>query len=601
MIVQALHHIQNHHGYLPHEEMVALARTTGTPMYRLMEVASFFPHFRMTPPPYVEVLICRDYSCHQRGAGDVRRHLEAITARLSAEGKEVRCGGVSCLGRCDRAPVMVVNRYAQHAGHTNGHAGHGHADHDLLYVGRSPAEFGEIVTRIAKGDKPPTDDDGNYKPHTPVWTINEPYNQSGPTYEAVKKFLAQPDPKFLIQEIEQSKLRGMGGPGAPAFKKWNDAYNLPGEEKYVVVNGDESEPGTFKDREILLRAPHLVIEGVVLGGLLTNATRGYIYIRHEYPEEIEACRKAIKAAEKIGACGENVFDSGKEMRVEVFVSPGGYICGEQSALIEAMEDKRAQPRNRPPELGTNGYLDKPTLLSNVETFAWVPSIVMNGGAWYRDQGVNGCFGKRFISISGDLNRPGAYEIPVGLTYRELIMGENYCRGIRGNRGFRAIATSGPSGGIQPALVPVETLPRGALDRLLKSFPSEATKKLVENAQKTGHVDMLDVCIDVEYFNTLEFMLGAGQAVYAEGTDILSMSVNGVEFYRNESCGKCVPCRIGTQKLVGIGTDLAQGRKQGEDVEKLVADLSNTMEMTSICGLGMVAANPLVKYLKYFQS
>ncbi len=193
----------------------------------------------------------------------------------------------------------------------------------------------------------------------------------------------------------------------PAFQKWTDVRQAKGDQKYIICNGDESEPGTFKDRELMLRTPHLVLEGVILAGLLTGATRGYIYIRHEYPEQIAAMETAIRQAERMKICGRQVLNTGREFSIEVFVSPGGYICGEQSALVEAMEDHRAQPRNKPPQLETNGLYDKPTLVSNVETFAWVPAILLKGAEWYRDLGRNGCKGARFFSISGDVNRPGA--------------------------------------------------------------------------------------------------------------------------------------------------------------------------------------------------
>ena len=192
---------------------------------------------------------------------------------------------------------------------------------------------------------------------------------------------------------------------------------------FIVVNGDESEPGTFKDRELLLRKPHLVLEGVILAGLVTEATEGFIFIRHEYPEQIAACRAEIERAEELGFCGPKASLLGRPFPVSVFVSPGGYICGEQSALIEAMSDRRGEPRNMPPKLETNGLEDLPTLVSNVETFAWVPYIMLNGGAAYAAQGVKGWKGRCFFSVSGDAQRPGVYEVPIGMTWRELIYGE----------------------------------------------------------------------------------------------------------------------------------------------------------------------------------
>jgi NADH:ubiquinone oxidoreductase subunit F (NADH-binding) len=214
----------------------------------------------------------------------------------------------------------------------------------------------------------------------------------------------------------------MGGTGASAYRKWLDVWREPSAEKYVIANGDEGEPGSFKDRELMLRAPHLVIEGVILAGLFTGATRGYVFVRPEYPEQIAALRAEIARAVSLRACGGDVFGSGRSFPVEVFESPGGYICGEQSALLEAMEDRRAQPRDRPPEVATNGLFDKPTVVNNVETLAWVPFVVLRGGATHAAAGwrvpdepkLLHFSGRRFFSVSGDVNRPGVYEVPVGL-------------------------------------------------------------------------------------------------------------------------------------------------------------------------------------------
>jgi NADH:ubiquinone oxidoreductase subunit F (NADH-binding) len=376
----------------------------------------------------------------------------------------------------------------------------------------------------------------------------------------------------------------MGGAGVPATQKWNDVRQARGDRKFVIVNGDESEPGTFKDRELLLRTPHLVIEGVILAGMLTKAERGFIYIRHEYEPQIEAMKAAIRRAESLGVCGENALGTGRSFPIEVYVSPGGYICGEQSALIEAMEDKRAEPRNKPPMIETNGYLDKPTLLSNVETFAWVPAIWQNGGAWYRDLGINGCKGARFFSISGDLRNPGVFEVPNGLPLRDLI--EKYAGGIRDGMSLKSVATSGPSAGFLPPHIPAAALPGSARAKL----------------GSAAYLDLLDVPLDLQAFRDLGLMLGAGLVVYGETADMVDQAVNATEFFRNESCGKCVPCRVGCQKLVEIGLNVRDGRYNDTTVtkaEEMIGDLRTAMEMASICGLGMVGANPLGSVIRYF--
>jgi formate dehydrogenase beta subunit len=395
-----------------------------------------------------------------------------------------------------------------------------------------------------------------------------------------------------------ANLLGMGGAGGRAYKKWSEVIAAGGERKYVVCNGDESEPGTFKDRELFLRVPHLVVEGVILAGLLVGAERGYIYIRHEYEEAIEAVRREIAWARQQGLCGESILGTRLAFEVEVFVSPGGYICGEQTALIQAIQDERAEPRNRPPELQTNGLWNMPTVLNNVETLAWVPAVVTQGaadGQWYADQGAaKGYKGARFFSVSGDVNRPGVYEVPIGITLGELI--DKHCGGIRGGRSLKAVALSGPSGGFLP--------PRLAAG-LFKS--AEAARNLQRLAGEGGtELDIRRLPLELGVTRGLGIMLGAAIVVYAEGADLVDQAVGCSQFYQAESCGKCVPCRIGSTKLVEIGQDLQGGKFTAAAIESLrdqqagtLAVLARAMGETAICGLGQIAANPLQTLLAHF--
>jgi NADH:ubiquinone oxidoreductase subunit F (NADH-binding)/NADH:ubiquinone oxidoreductase subunit E len=570
MIVQELHEIQNIHGFLPQSELKSLAERTGTPLYRLQEVASFFPHFRLQPPPAVEVQVCRDMACHLRGAGDLRRKLGTLCDEFDSG--RLTIGGVSCLGRCDTAPAVCIN--------------------GRVYLDRSETELRAIVRDAVAGKQSSAAVPS--VPSVPAWKI-DPY-AGKPDYAAVRQFVRNQDAERILKDLETADLRGMGGAGVWAYRKWTDVRQAQGDEKYIVCNADESEPGTFKDRELLLRTPYLVLEGVILAGLLTNATRGYVYIRHEYEEQIEAVEKAIRDAEQLGMCGKSILGTRRSFPLEVFVSPGGYICGEQSALLEAMEDRRAEPRNKPPQLETNGLYDKPTLVSNVETFAWAPVIALRGGEWYRDQGVNGCKGLRFFSICGDVQRPGVYEVPIGLPLRELLF--NHAGGMRANRSLKAFAPSGPSGGFLPAKIPVELFPRGFEKKLAPDFVKE---KLPPG---TTHLDVLDLLLDLQFFRDLGLMLGAGLVVYSDSVDMVDQALNCLEFFRNESCGKCVPCRIGAQKLVEIATDLHQSRydeRRFQGTTNAVRELSRTMALTSICGLGAVAANPLTGLLQHFRA
>src|SRR4051812_22392123 len=340
-IVQELHKIQKRCGYLPRAELEALARRNRkVPLHRLHEVASFFPHFLQEPPKAVEVKVCRDMSCHLRGAADLKAGVEALAEELG--GGEIGVGGVSCLGQCDGAPALLIGEHV-HRGAT--------LDRVRIALRAALRDPGTLaIESLSVPTLAPTG-----------WKM-DPYG-GREDYEAVRRYAANPDSDGLIEALKVADLRGMGGAGVWAHQKWKDVRDARGDAKYCVVNADESEPGTFKDRELLLRTPQLVIEGLVLAGLVTGAERGYVYIRHEYEAAIEAVRAAILRAEAMGICGPNVLGTGRPFPIEVFVSPGGYICGEQRALIEAMEDHRAEPRNKPPQLETNGLHNKPTLVS----------------------------------------------------------------------------------------------------------------------------------------------------------------------------------------------------------------------------------------------
>lgn len=627
MIVQRLRAIQDEYGFLPDAVLRDLAKETGTPLYRLQEVASFFPHFRQewNPPPYVEVKVCRDMACHRNGAKALTAKLKALEA---AGAKAVVVEGVSCLGRCDRAPALSISRY-------------GHEDHfhDAVYAGRSPDDVERTVRSIIAGQTPPPDLDAGHAIDRSNWEIDVYAKDEFPKYDAVRQYLAAfPEPivppqagadgkplkpedleAFIesghpwLKKLQQSGLIGMGGAGMPAYAKWSEVWKANptdgSNEKYIVCNGDESEPSTFKDREILLHLPHLVVEGVILGGLLANATAGYIFIRHEYREQIESVRAEIERAMSLGACGENIFGTARSFSVEVYESPGGYICGEQSALIEAMEDKRAQPRNKPPELLTNGFRDRPTVVNNVETIAWTPSIMLRGGKWYATEWIKGYRGRRLFSICGDLARPGVFEVPIGTTLGQLI---DLAGGLHDGRPLKAVALSGPSGGLIPARIPVA---EGMDKRLARQLESARNKDhlqaLVNDLLIDGRFfDVRKLPLDKGMLGTLgsiagaDFMLGAGIAIYADPCDVLDQAVRFTEFFRNESCGKCVPCRIGSQKLAEIGADLLAKRDRRERIaldviRQDVLELNKTLSVTSICGLGQVAGSPLATALVYF--
>jgi len=653
-IVPALHAIQEKFGYLEREALERFAKEEEVPLQRVQAVASFFPHFRLTPPGKVVLRVCRDMACHMAGSAETLSKLESLN------GEKVTIKGVSCMGRCDRAPGACVELEG--------------VEQELYYLGRTAEELRTIVTACL-ADAPPRGDRDVDHAGLPAGSKIDPYAGAAPDYAGVRKAVAlrdasltasvqaltgkhrwsprqidefrlaailqmrvdfPEDPEIteavrcwqtesewaagpelggwseaLLKEMKDAKLRGMGGAGIPAANKWHDVRDAVrmarkrsrDDRAFIVVNGDESEPGTFKDRELLLRTPHLIVEGVIIAGLITEATEGFIYIRHEYGEQIEACRAEIRRAEQLGMCGENAFVLGRPFRVSVFVSPGGYICGEQSALIEAMSDRRAEPRNMPPTLETNGLQDLPTLVSNVETFAWVPYIVMRGGKAYAQEGVNTWPGRRLFSVSGDVKRPGVYEVPMGMTLRELIHGEAYCQGIAGDRALKGFAPSGPSGGFLPARLtaPAGLSPNHAKNEMWGPFAERRGMGAAADS-----LDILDLELELDLFRAFSptQALGAGLVVYAEGRDMAEQAVNAVEFFRNESCGKCVPCRLGSQKFASLGAHLLAGEigaeRWKEELLPLMTETGEVLKLTSICGLGRSVPMPLGTVAAFFE-
>ncbi|HEU4371229.1 MAG TPA: NADH-ubiquinone oxidoreductase-F iron-sulfur binding region domain-containing protein [Methylomirabilota bacterium] len=533
-IVAQLRAIQRAHGFIPSAQLRELSERSSTPLYQLHGVVSFFPHFRVAPPPVVEVLVCDDLACHRRGGTALLRAVEDHVATAGPEGAVVR--PVSCLGRCDRAPACAINETIVSRITINTLLAH--------------------VAGAAAGEHVP----GEHAVPSSAPLAADPYGP-GERYGAARRLAASGDAAGVVAALKAADLRGMGGAGFRTGLKWELVRNAPGDDKYIVCNADESEPCTFKDRFLLERAPHLLVEGMLLAGLVTGARLGIIYIRHEYESQLEIIEHEIQAARAAGALGPSVFGSEREFELETFVSPGGYICGEESALLEALEGKRGEPRNKPPFPVTHGLYNKPTVINNVETFALVPSILNRGPEWFRAQGRGGASGLKFVGISGDVVRPGVYEIAMGTPARAVIF--NKAGGIAGGRPFKAWAPSGPSSGFLP--------------------PS-----------------MVDVPLDFDSLSKAGSMLGSGAMLaLSDEACMLDMALNAVRFFRNESCGKCVPCRVGSAKMVEVLADIAGGRGRPDHLE-MIDDLSHALMQTSICGLGQVVPMPIRSVLTHFR-
>jgi NADH:ubiquinone oxidoreductase subunit F (NADH-binding)/NADH:ubiquinone oxidoreductase subunit E len=538
VIFDDLRVIQLRYGFLPKAELQTLSERSQTPLYQIHSVASFYPHFHLTPAPKADIRVCADMSCHLNGACALRADLERRFAKHSSDDVLIR--EVSCLGRCDHAPAISIN--------------------DEIFTGMTAANAEGIALGMIRGEEIPEP-----LPEQPrVHCSSDPYGDDE-KYGAIRKLVTTKDWDSVLAELKASELRGMGGAGFPTSMKWDLVRKQPGAEKYIVCNADESEPGTIKDRFILTNLPHLVIEGMIVAGFVTGAKKGILYIRHEYHLQEEVLGEEVRRCYQRHLLGKKILGSDLDFDFEIFVSPGGYICGEESALIEAIEGKRAEPRNKPPFPGQSGLWQKPTVINNVETFANVPQILVRGVDWFKAKGTNGSRGLKFVGVSGHVAKPGIFEVPMGIPMREVIF--EYAGGVRGGRQLKAFAPSGPSSGYLPA-------------------------------------SMVDVRLDFKALADVGSMLGSGAIVVCDdSTCMLDMALNAVKFYRNESCGKCVPCRVGSQKMVDLLMRWARGGVSSREYEanlSLLDELCMAMGQASICGLGQIVPAPVQSVLQHFR-
>jgi len=539
VIFDDLRGIQLRYGFLPKAELEGLSQRTQTPLYQIHSVASFYPHFHLAPPPKAEIRVCADMSCHLNGACELRADLERRFANARAEDVQIR--DVSCLGRCDHAPAISIN------------------DHIFTDVTAEHAE------QMARGAMRGEDIQEPRPEQARIACKADPYGESE-KYGVVRKLVESKDWDSVLAQLKAAELKGMGGAGFPTSMKWDLVRKQADPVKYIVCNADESEPGTIKDRFIMTNLPHLLIEGMIIAGLVTGAKRGILYIRHEYHLQEEILGEEIRRCYRSGLLGKKVLGSDLDYELEVFVSPGGYICGEESALIEAIEGHRAEPRNKPPFPGQIGLWQKPTVINNVETFINVPQILARGIDWFVAQGSGGSRGLKFVGVSGHVARPGIFEVAMGVPMRDVIF--NHAGGVRGGRQLKAFAPSGPSSGYLPA-------------------------------------SLIDVRLDFKALAEAGSMLGSGAIVVCDDTTcMLDMALNAVRFYRNESCGKCVPCRVGSQKMSDMLVRWTQGglpELQYRADLALLDELSQAMSLTSICGLGQIVPAPIQSVLKHFRA
>lgn len=511
LLIEFLHRIQDHYGHLSADHLRALAEEMRLSQAEVYEVASFYAHFDIvregeTPPPALTIRVCDSLSCEMAGAQALKTALED-----GLDPAEVRVLRAPCMGRCATAPVVEL--------------GHNHIDH---------ATPDKIKTAIAADHTHPT---------IPDYETLEGY-RSEDGYAALIKLRASGDWETVQDQIKQSGLRGLGGAGFPAGTKWGFVRAGAGP-RYLAVNGDEGEPGTFKDRHYLERIPHLFLEGMLIAAWAVEADRCYIYMRDEYPAVLEILRREITALEDAGLVEPGYIDLRR--------GAGAYICGEESAMIESIEGKRGMPRHRPPYVAQVGLFGRPTLVHNVETLHWIARICREGPEVLSATTHNDRIGLRSYSVSGRVAEPGVYLLPAGSTIRDVIAAAG---GMAEGHVFKAYQPGGPSSGLLPA--------------------------------STG-----DVPLDFDTLQPLGTFIGSAAVVVLSDHDrARDAALNMLRFFEDESCGQCTPCRVGCEKAV----KLMQAESWDRD---LLTDLCTAMADASICGLGQAAPNPILSTLKHF--
>ncbi|MBT5912770.1 NAD(P)H-dependent oxidoreductase subunit E [Rhodospirillaceae bacterium] len=512
LLIEYLHLFQDKFGHLSSAHLAALAHEMKMAMAEVYEVATFYAHFDVIkendfPPPPITVRVCDSLTCSLFGAEGI---LEELDKKI---GTDVRVVRAPCIGACDKAPVAAIG-------------------HNLIENINS-----EKLEKYATKEK---------IPHRKINPIKlDPYIESG-GYTLLKECLSgSRNRQSFIEELEKSALRGLGGAGFPTARKWNLVRGNKGK-KVVAVNGDEGEPGTFKDRLYLESDPHRILEGMLIAAWAVGAEDCYFYLRDEYPEIRKLLEAEISGLETEGLVAHT--------RIHLRRGAGAYICGEESAMIESIEGKRGYPRHRPPYVAEVGVFNRPTLVNNIETLFWIRDIIQKGPTWYNDQGTIEHPGFRSYSVSGRVRNPGVKLAPAGVTAQELI--DDYCGGMSEGHSFHAYLPGGASGGILPANMGNLRLDFGQLEKYGCFVGSHAV------------------------------------VILSDKDSIKDAALNLLRFFEDESCGQCSPCRVGTEKAVAL-------MKKEEWDKPLLTELATTMRDASICGLGQAASNPLTAVLRFF--
>ena len=510
------------------------------------------------------ILVCQGSGCTSSKSPKIFEEFKRIIEEENIS--NVRVVMTGCFGLCSKGPIVVIRPEDTFYS--------GVKEEDCREIIDKDIVNHEIVERLLCKDIDNTlvqklDDFSFYKKQKRVALkncgvinpeeIDEYIAFDG--YKALEKCLFEMTPDSVIEEITKSGLRGRGGAGFPTGQKWSFCKKAEGDEKYVVCNADEGDPGAFMDRSIIEGDPHSVLESMMIAGYAIGASKGYIYIRAEYPIAASRFQEAINDAKDYGILGDHIWGTDFSFDCEVRFGAGAFVCGEETALLESIEGKRGQPRQKPPFPANAGLFQKPTLINNVETYANVTRIILNGADWYSSIGTETSKGTKVFALGGNVNNIGLVEVPMGTTLREIIY--DIGGGIPNKREFKAAQTGGPSGGCIPK-------------------------------------EHLDTPIDYESLKEIGSMMGSGGLIVMDDSKCM---VNLAKFYLgftvDESCGKCTPCRIGTKRLLELLTKITDGKGEDGDIEKLL-ELSESIEKASVCGLGQTAPNPVLSTIKYFR-
>jgi len=509
------------------------------------------------------VLVCVDPECLKHGAHDV---LDSLQDELVAQGliDEIQVLETSRIGSCSNGPEMMVYPEGIHYV--------GLTPDDIPYIVEEHFLKGRVATKFVEEEKKVVDEELSAPTSKEIRVVLKNCGKIDPEniedyiaengYEALGKVLSSQTPEEVISTVLKSGLRGRGGAGFPAGKKWQFCRASQETPKFVICNADEGDPGAFMNRRVLEGDPHAVLEGMIIAAYAIGSNQGYIYCRAEYPIAVSTLNIAIDQARNLGLLGKNILGSGFDFDLEVRMGAGAFVCGEETALMASIEGNRGEPRPRPPFPAVKGLFGKPSNINNVETYANVPQIILKGAEWYSSMGTEKSKGTKTFALAGDVKHTGLIEVPFGITLREIIF--DVGGGIKDDKGFKAIQTGGPMGGCLPA-------------------------------------EYLDLPVDYEELAKAGSIMGSGGLVVMdEETCMVDIARFFMEFTQDESCGKCTPCRVGTRRILDILERICEGKGKDGDIETLEM-LCREIKETSLCGLGQGAPNPVESILKHFRS